>query len=177
MRVLKDLNMTVREGKLNYFRSLLFLGLLAFPMWSFLYEGAFLSARVFFGLAGGLVLAASFHSEWMRHNLERIVYGLMYLGTITINIKLYSTSLDPLWAIYHISTFVGISVMFRKIKFLVIFFVLYTISTYVASFLIEEPGIEVYKFLFLYTVSTIIMAIIASSYRWTIMKIEKLRPS
>jgi len=173
MEIIRGSNISIEKGRLNYFRSLLLLGSIALPIWALYHDFTLLGFRFLFGLFSALLFAGSYRFEWVKLYLDRIIYALICISVITINKTLYTSNIEPVWAIYHITIFFGLSAVFKNIKWLLFFIIAYSIGTFYASTGAAHPIVDPYKFLFLYACSAIIMIIIAYSYSWTTHKIEK----
>ena len=166
---------TISEGRLNYFRSMLGLGFIFFPLWALILDFKFYSLRLHFGMIAGWIIVLSFRSMWVRRNLRDIVYGLLYLCTILLNYKFIGQGLQPLWAIYHAVVFIGIGLVFRDFKYLVIYVLLFLTCTWIATMLIEDPVVDKWKFLILFTSASFVILINATAHWWSIRKIEQFQ--
>lgn len=166
-------SISLKEGRLNYFRSLLLLGSIGLPVWALYHEFTIFSIRIFFGILSALLFLGSYKISFLKKNLDKIIYVLICVSVAPINKTLFTSDLDPIWAIYHITIFFGLSAVFRNLNWLVAFVLLYSIGTVASSIGAVHPNIDPFKFLFLYGCSVTIMLIIAYSYTWTTLKIDK----
>ena len=166
-------SISLKEGRLNYFRSLLLLGSIGLPVWALYHEFTIFSIRLLFGIISAALLLGSYQVNFLKKYLEKIIYVLICISVFPINKTLFTSDVDPIWAIYHITIFFGLSAVFRNLKWLLSFIFLYSIGTIAASIGASLPIVDPYKFLFLYGCSVTIMLIIAYSYTWTTFKIDK----
>lgn len=163
---------TLKENRLNFFRGMLFIGLVFFPLWTLTHDFHWDSLRLLLGLICGWLLVISFRIRWIQKYIEVLLYYLLYIAAAIITYKFRGQLDDPVWYIYHVVIFIGLALVFRRIRFLVVFVLIYGIGTAISIFSAAEPVISPKKFIVLFVVSGFVVVTQAIVIRYLFRRID-----
>ena len=160
----------VSLNRLIYLRVLLLIGAIALPLFYYLYddETNIVSLRVVFGILAFLAFILTFSGrDILEKWLYNVIYILIFLSILSIHHTFWKSSMEPVWAVYHVIIFYGLGFVFHKKSLFIIFFGIFTAFTILICLFTKDPGIDEGLFLFLFLTSAVLLFVIMHTLIWT----------